>query len=779
MAGSEERPGSGGAFGGDAPGRLSRLLEDLVRAPGDDVPDTWRDALKPGERLDRFEIRRELGRGGFGAVYEAIDNELGRVVAIKTLRRGRSRRKLSTDWVKKEAEAVARLDHPCIVTLFDVGTHTSGPYLVMELLRGETLARRIEKGPLPLSEALRIGIEMAKGLAHAHQRGVLHLDLKPANVFLCKDGRVKLLDFGLAHLLGSPWEAGAGTPAYMAPEQARGDDADERSDIYAAGKVLEELLGDRRPRWLGSVLASATSADPSARPRDGAAWLDLLLTAQRVGERPSRIRRLVLIAGTAMLLGAALAALVARRSSRQPEMARAAPPASIAVLPFADLSPGKDQEYFSDGISEEILNALSRVEGLKVAGRTSSFSFRGRSDDLATIARKLHVGAVLEGSVRKDGTRLRISAQLVDAGDGYELWSATFDRELKGIFAVQEEIATAVVGALKLKLLQAPSSNRMTLNPEAYNQYLLGRQFFARSNPEDYRRALQACRKAVELDPAYAPAWAGLANAAYWVADNEGSPAAVKAGQDQALAAAEKAVALRPDLADGYQARGFLRAAVQFDWAGGEEDLQHALALGPEDVDTLRNYAQAILRSTGRLEAEVAALQRAIEIDPLNARCWSALGGALTSLGRFAAAQEALDRSQEISPEQSINPWYVSRNYLLEGRPADALAAAQRSSSDLYRLLGAALAQHDLGHERESQLLLDELIAKGSHNAAYQIAEVYAWRGDKERAFEWLERARAQRDGGLTSVKADPLFRGLQSDPRWGRLLRSVNLAAY
>ncbi len=402
-----------------------------------------------------------------------------------------------------------------------------------------------------------------------------------------------------------------------------------------------------------------------------------------------------------------------------------------------------------------------------MAARTSAFAFKGKNADVVEIAQKLHVATVLEGSVRRSGDQIRITTQLINASDGYHLWSETYNRKLTDVFAVQDEIATAVVSALKLKLLQAPTSkDRRTVNAEAYNQYLLGRQFFFRSNWEDYRRAMQAYRKAVELDPTYAPAWAGLANATFWVADNAESAAAIAAGQEQARAAAEKAVALRPDLADGYLARGFIRASVQWDWAGAGEDLQRALALGPENADVLYTYATVVLRLTGRLEEAAATLRKAIEIDPLNPRFWSALGTVLVHLGKLGPAREALNRSLEISPEQSYTAAYICVSLLLEGRPAEALATSQRSSLEIFRLEGAALAHHDLGHARESQQLLDEMIAKYGHSAAYQIAQVYAWRGEKDRAFEWLERARAQRDAGLTILKVDPLVRGLRGDPR-------------
>ena len=246
MTGNDEQRDGIGGMSASGPGPLSRLLQELADASGGEELEAWREEFAPGDRVGRFEIRQEVGRGGFGAVYAAVDTELNRVVAMKTLRLSRKRKDLSSDWMKKEAEAVARLDHPCIVTLFDVGTCDSRPYLVMELLRGKTLAQRIADGPIAQAEALRIAEEMARGLAHAHQRGVLHRDLKPANVFLCEDGRVKLLDFGLAHLLGSPDAKGAGTPAYMAPEQARGEEIDARADVYAAAMVLREMWPELR-----------------------------------------------------------------------------------------------------------------------------------------------------------------------------------------------------------------------------------------------------------------------------------------------------------------------------------------------------------------------------------------------------------------------------------------------------------------------------------------------------------------------------------------------------
>jgi TolB-like protein len=550
---------------------------------------------------------------------------------------------------------------------------------------------------------------------------------------------------------------------------------------FAVLQIIEPIMHGLH--WPDAVLSYVVVALAIGFPIVvGLAWIfdvkagRIERTAPAAGLRGGRLAAVLVGVGVLAALPGVYYYLVVRGGRSAPA---AAGGPSIAVLPLTNLSSDKEQEYFSDGLAEELLNLLAKVPGLRVAARTSAFAFKGKNEDVVEIARKLHVATVLEGSVRRSGDQIRITTQLINASDGYHLWSETYDRKFTDVFAVQDEIATAVVNALKLKLLQAPSSkDRRTVNAEAYNQYLLGRQFFFRSNWGDYRRAMQAYRKAVELDPTYAPAWAGLADATYWVADNAESAAAIAAGQEQARAAAEKAVALGPDLADGYLARGFIRASVQWDWAGAGEDLERAFALAPENADVLFTYATVVLRLNGRLEEAAATLRKAIEIDPLNARFWSSLGSVLVGLGKLGPAREALNRSLEISPEQSYTAAHICVSLLLEGRPADALAISQRSSMETFRLWGAALAHHDLGHTKESQQALAEMIAKYAHSAAYQIAGVYAWRGEKDRAFEWLERARAQHDGGFTILKTDPVVRGLRGDPRWRPLLKAVNLPA-
>ena len=468
----------------------------------------------------------------------------------------------------------------------------------------------------------------------------------------------------------------------------------------------------------------------------------------------------------------------ARSRSEPPAPERQTEP-SIAALPLVNLSRDPDQEYFADGLAEELLNLLAKVPGLHVAGRTSSFAFKGKNEDLRTIGQKLNVATVLEGTVQKAGDRVRITMQLINAADGYHLWSDSYDRKLTDVFAVQDEIARSVVAALKVRLLQPPSSlERRTKDLRAFHEYLLGRQFFHRNNVDGFRRAQEAYERAVKLDPGYAPAWAGLAMATFWVADSGDSLAAIKEGQDRAVAASEKAIALAPDLPDGYLARGFVRVPIQWDFKGALADLERALALKPDDPDALNNYAGLIGRARGRFSAGIAAARRATELDPLNARVCFTLGSLLTLTGELGPAREAFHRSLEISPEQSFTPFALGVTYLLEKTPAASKEIFPRSTNRVFRLTGAALVEHDLGNLAESQRALDELIQKEAHGAAYQIAQVYAWRGETGRALEWRERARTQRDGGLVLVKVDPLMRSLRGAPRYKALVEKMGLTA-
>ncbi|HYV66037.1 MAG TPA: protein kinase, partial [Myxococcales bacterium] len=469
--------------------------------------------LQPGQRLGPYEIVEPLGRGGMGLVYRARDTRLLREVAVKVMARAASGAPQARRLVE-EARTAAALSHPNILPVHDVGEEEGVFFVVCELLQGETLAARLSRGPpLGAARCLELAREIARGLRAAHEKGIVHRDVKPENLFLTASGPLKILDFGLAKRI--PLGAAAdgrsslslpgmmlGTVGYMSPEQVRGEPVDARSDVFSFGAVLYEMLSGRRAFGGSPVEAMAATLHADPPPLEATeAPPALAEVAQRclqrdAGQRFPSARELCEdLEGVVLDPVSAAPRLSAPRDGRRSlavppfrelggagESAAARAP-SIAVLPLHNLSADREQEYFSDGLAEELLNLLAKVPGLKVAARTSAFSFKGRDVDVRAIGERLGVATVLEGSVRKSGDRIRISAQLINAADGYHLWSETYDRKLTDVFAVQDEIAGAVVAALKLKLLAPPSSKgRMTANSEAHNQYLLGRQFFIRGN---------------------------------------------------------------------------------------------------------------------------------------------------------------------------------------------------------------------------------------------------------------------------------------------------------
>src|SRR5256885_384712 len=576
---------------------------------------------------------------------------------------------------------------------------------------------------------------------------------------------------------------------------------------FAILQVVEPLMHGMR--WPDTVISYVVAGLAVGFPLVvGLAWIfdvKAVASARPEAMAPMRSRRLrleLLLIWIAALAaaGGMLWYVVARPrplARSQDEALRATldgiPPASdvrslpsIAVLPFVNLSSDKEQEYVSDGMAEEILNALVQIDGLRVIGRTSSFAFKGRNDDLRTIGQKLGASNLLEGSVRKAGNRIRITAQLVEARGGSHLWSQAYDRDLTDVFSVQEEIARAVVTALKVKLLpgETPTAKeRRTANPEVYSHYLRGRYAMSQATFNGWQRGVKAYEDAVALDPGYAPAWAGLATATTAVAENDGDPTVFVQGLTRALSMAEKAVALAPDLADGYVARGKLRTEWKWDWSGGVADLERALALSPSDARALRIYSQHVLTSLGRMPEAIAAARKATELDPLSGYSWSALGVALCFNGEVDAARNALIRTGEFAPGFDWPAFWLATIDLLEGEPAKALARYERISLGWVRLTGGALAQHDSGRGKESQAALEQLVRadSGSYGglalaAPYQSAEVYAHRRDLDHAFEWVDRAYAFGDTGLSFVKSDPLLRNLRGDPRYRALLKKMNL---
>jgi len=447
---------------------------------------------------------------------------------------------------------------------------------------------------------------------------------------------------------------------------------------------------------------------------------------------------------------------------------------SIAVLPFADMSSGKDQEYFADGLSEELLNLLAKLPELRVIGRTSSFQFKGRNEDLRVIGEKLNVAHILEGSVRKSGEKVRITAQLIKAADGSHLWSETYDRTLDDIFVVQDDIAGEVVKALKLTLLGTALTTRSKpQDSEAYNLALQGRFFVERRGQKDLGRAVEYFRQARERDPSYAPAWAGLSEAYARQADLGHVLAAD--GYRYAREAAEKALALDPQLVDAHLAMGSIHQVYDWDWAGADASFRRALDLEPGNAQALR-LASIPASTLGNWSEAIDLASKAVERDPLRPASYNNLGVILLAVNRDAAAEAAIRKALELDPGGASWQYGIGRALLLQGKTDAALQAMEQETEEVWRLSGLPLAFHALGRRSESDAALAALKGKYADVAAYQIAEVHAYRGEADLAFEWLERAHAQRDGGLVDIKGDRFLRGLAGDPRYKAFLRKLKL---
>jgi serine/threonine protein kinase/tetratricopeptide (TPR) repeat protein len=693
-------------------GALTGLLEELARVPEIELGDAAVVWPQAGAVIGRFELRRELGRGGFGVVYEAWDGELRRAVAFKLVRPGRL--KAGEDQLRREAEVIAQLSHPNLVTLFDVGRCEYGPYLVLELLRGGTLDERMRQGPIPLKDAVRFATEIAKGLAHAHAYGVVHRDLKPTNVFLCEAGGVKLLDFGMARAFGRRRVEG-GTPVYMAPEQHRGAPEDERSDVFALGVILFQMLANDLPfrggagrsevfagappaldvpgePALGELVARMLEREPTKRPRDAAevvaALSPILERLERAGASdPGPIRRVRrgLRRALALVAAAALVALVVLLWPRPPAPS---PPSSraIAVLPFVNMSGSADNEYFSDGLTEEILHRLTRVRELKVAGRAASFSLKNKKVDVTDVARRLRVDVLLEGSVRRDKDRLRIAAELVDASSGFRIWSQTYDRRFEDVFTIQDDIARQVVGALELVLSRASIgelNKPRAASIAAYDLYLRGRAALRLpTTQKNLEEATALFEQAIATDGQFAQAYAGLCDA--WLSRYELRRATESF--DSAKTACE--AALERDRAAGevYLALGKLHL-LSGNYPQAESEFRRATTLASTQVDAILGLARAH-QAQGRFDEAEKAFAEAKRIDPGYWGAYQELGLFLHSRGRYAEAAREYGEVIARTPENASAYNNLGAAYFMAG-DLERSAEAWRQSLELAPTVGA------------------------------------------------------------------------------------------
>ncbi len=725
--------------------------------------------LAPGNKLGPYEILERIGAGGMGEVWKARDTRLGRVVAIKKVKEQHSER------FKQEARSIAALNHPNICQLHDIGED----YLVLEYVEGKPLS-----SPLPEKEAVLLAIQIAAALEAAHKKGIIHRDLKPANIMVTDEGSAKLLDFGLAKLYEqdgastqSPTadfpatQAGAvlGTVAYMSPEQAQGQPVDARSDIFSFGLVLYEMLSGRRA-FSGDNSLAILSAIQKLEP----------LPLQTSSSAREIVQRCLMKqpSGRYQTMGEVKTALEGVSAEMASKTSTEAQP-SIAVLPFVNMSGDKEQEYFSDGLAEDIIDALTQLPGLRVMARTSAFAFRGREQDIREIGSKLNVEHILEGSVRRASNRLRITAQLVKASDGYHLWSQRFDREIADIFAIQDEISHAIAEKLRVRLsIEDRPVRRYTPNVEAYNLYLKGRHQFYRATLDSYQKSTRYYEQAIALDREYALAWYGLAKCFWWTGYAGLIPP--KTANAQSQQALRKALALDETLPEAHAMLGLLRG-VEYDLEGAEREFRIALDLSPKSDEVLINYT-AFLLFVQRMDEAFSTIRKALELDPLSLilqhffalyqyflRQWD------EAINHWCIALD-LDASY-FSAYQYLSQSYIHKGMIEEGiRSAETLAALYNRIPLVLGILGSAYAKG--GRSDEARKVLAEL--QDFSRKAYALPSAFAWiylaLEESDHCLDYMERAVEERDQWIFHMVQDSSLDPIRSHPRYHALLRRMNL---
>ena len=731
---------------------------------------------------DHYAIERELGAGGMATVYLARDLKHERAVALKVLRPELAAA-LGAERFLQEIRVSARLDHPHILTLIDSGESVGFVWYVLPYVRGESLRDKLmREKQLPIDEAVRIATQVASALDYAHRQGVIHRDIKPENILL-HEGEAVVADFGIALAVQETGgkrltQSGMslGTPLYMSPEQGTSDRAlDSRSDIYSLGVVLYEMLAGEAPH-----------TGPTAQ-----AIIAKVLTEQ---PKSLRVLRNTVPEVVDQAVTKALAKVPADRFATAAQFAQAidaplrgsvtaqAPTLkSIAVLPFIDMSAEPGNDYFGEGMAEEIINALTGLGALRVAARTSSFAFKGQNVDVRTIGQRLDVGAVLEGSVRRAGDRLRITAQLISVADGFHLWSQRFDRDLADVFAIQDEISRAIVDTLKVKLLGTEDRTLVrpaTGNLDAYNLYLKGR-FFWSQRGEGLLKGLECFTQAIEKDPDYPAPLTGIADCNNMLAWYRlASPMEVI---PRAREAALRALRIDTSCAEALTSLAFVKMYHDWDWAGAERDYLKALQLKP-GYATAHNWYSEYLLAAGRFDEAIAEANRAQESDPLGL-ILHALRGLVYYLARhyddaIAVCQRALEMGESFLPPHVA----LGLAYIQCGRAEDAVAILKRAASlpnaQQFTLGFLGHAQGRAGYGRDAERTLEELheLGRRMYVSPLGFALVHLGLGAKEHTFKWLEKAAEERACWLVWLGVDPMYDGLREEPRFQALLSRMGV---
>jgi serine/threonine-protein kinase len=740
----------------------------------------------------RYAIQREIGHGGMAVVYLAQDLRHERTVALKVLQ-PRFSEALGADRFLREIKVAARLHHPHLLPLYDSGDAGGLLYYVTPYVEGGSLRQLLtHEGRLRPAKALRLAREIADALDYAHRNQVIHRDIKPENILLEEDHAI-VADFGVARAISAAADSGLtqtgillGTPAYMSPEQATGEALDGRSDVYSLGCVIYEMLVGHAPftqaNPMALLAARVTSAAPTVRSAGASvpAAVDHLvgraLALLREHRHPSA-------AELAVALGAAeqeIAYGTPTPGTTQP-VARVA---ALAVLPFVNLSNDPDNEFFSDGITEELINALTRVKGLRVTSRTSVFAFKGRDQDVREIGQRLNVSAVLEGSVRRAGNRLRVTAQLVNAADGYHLWSESYDRQLADVFEVQDELSRSIVNTLRPRLVGEDSGPLVlpaTASVEAYTAYLKGRYFWNKRTLDGYRRGIDFFEQALTKDPNYALAYTGIADCWAMLAFDYFGGVAPGEGMPRAKAAALKALELDDSLAEARSPLAVVAMLHDWDYVASEQQFRRALQIKPGYFPA-RLWYSFMLSVTGRHEEALELIRRTAELEPLSLIVHQAVARILHYAGRDEEALEHCYRLIEMDPSYVTAYETLTRPLLVLGRYEEALEAAREGveRSGRWSLLLAALGQvyGRMGRREEALAVVAELEAQARQRYVprYHIAMVYyGLRGEAD-AMQQLERSVQERSGVVAWAKVDPLINWLMPNERFRQVLCQVGL---
>jgi serine/threonine protein kinase/tetratricopeptide (TPR) repeat protein len=729
---------------------------------------------------DRYTVERELGQGGMATVYLADDPRHQRQVAIKVLRPELAA-VLGADRFTREIRIAAALNHPHILPLHDSGEANGLLFYVMPYVRGGSLRQKLSReGRLAADTAVSLIRQVALALDHAHAHGLIHRDIKPENILL-HEGEAVVTDFGIA-LAGGTDPAQrltvtglmVGTPEYMSPEQAAGERMlDARSDVYSLGCVLYELLAGEPPFAGASarVVISRRFTEPAPsirrlRPEVSPA-VGQAITRALAPDPQDRFPSALAFADA--LVGSAIA-----RAPRRP---------SIAVLPFISMSADPENEFFADGITEDVIAHLSKVGSLKVIGRGSVMPFKKRERSLREIGIALDVGTLLDGSVRRAGSRVRIVAQLIDAESDRHLWTETYDRELTDIFAIQTDVALQIAAALKAEL--SPEETRRlrqepTSDLQAYQRYLLGRHCLRRWTQEGVEQAIRHFEQAVERDPEYALAHAAIAYAYTDLGLGIAGPMPSEEAFKKARAAALRALQIDAGLAEAHGIMAHLKFVCDYDWAGAEQEFKRALELDPNSGDTCDFYG-LMLSALERYDEAIVMQRRAHELDPLAHRM--DLATTMLRAGRYEEAMRVLTRVLEIDPHFPMGHATMGWALYLRGMPERAVASLEQAvvlspgSTAWQAQLGQAYAM--VGRADDAKRILDQLLRLSTERyvSPYHIAYIYTGLGDQEQAMDWLERACETRAGGIFGVKGSFLFASLRDHPRFKALLARMNLA--